>query len=67
MPGEAAFLRLRGAALAFDQRLRQGITSAEFASLECLLRRLTANVETNTDAAAPWAGLIDSPGDPAGP
>jgi MarR family transcriptional regulator, transcriptional regulator for hemolysin len=63
--GEAAFLRLRDAALAFDRRLRRGIAPAELASLGGLLGRLMANVEASTDEVAPWAGLIDSP--PQGP
>jgi MarR family transcriptional regulator for hemolysin len=42
--GEAAFLRLRDAAVAFDRRLRRGLTAAEVASLEGLLGRLAANV-----------------------
>jgi len=43
--GEAAFLRLREAALAFDRRLRRGVTGDELALLEELLGRLAANVE----------------------
>ena len=42
--GEAAFLRLRDAALGFDRRLRRGITAEELASLEGLLGRLAANI-----------------------
>lgn len=42
--GEAAFLRLRDAALAFDRRLRRGITAEELAGLEALLGRLAANI-----------------------
>ncbi len=44
--GEAAFLRLREAAVAFDGRLRRDITADELASLEGLLARLAANVGT---------------------
>jgi MarR family transcriptional regulator, transcriptional regulator for hemolysin len=58
--GETAFLRLRDAAVAFDRRLRRGITAEQLASLEGLLGRLVANVETNEGGAAPWAGLIES-------
>ena len=54
--GEAAFLRLRDAAVAFDRRLRRGITAAELASLEDLLGRLVANVEPPEDRSTPWAG-----------
>lgn len=42
--GEAAFQRLRGAATAFDQRLRQGLSEAEIAQLTRLLERLAANL-----------------------
>src|SRR5215475_499479 len=42
--GEAAFHRLRGAATAFDQRLRAGLTGDEVSQLEALLGRLAANV-----------------------
>jgi MarR family transcriptional regulator, transcriptional regulator for hemolysin len=41
--GEAAFLRLRGAATAFDQRLRAGLSKAEIEQLALLLDRLAAN------------------------
>jgi MarR family transcriptional regulator for hemolysin len=43
-PGEAAFLRLREAAMAFDRRLRQGVSAGEAAALEDVLSRLAANV-----------------------
>ena len=42
--GEAAFARLRDAALAFDRRLRHGITATELAGFEDVLSRLAANV-----------------------
>ena len=42
--GEALFLRLRAAAFAFDQRLRDGFSGDEVADLEALLSRLAANV-----------------------
>ena len=42
--GEAAFERLRGAATAFDQRLRAGLSGDEVSQLEALLGRLAANV-----------------------
>ncbi len=42
--GEAAFLRLRGAATEFDQRLRTGLSAAEIAQLARLLDRLAANL-----------------------
>jgi MarR family transcriptional regulator for hemolysin len=42
--GEAAFGRLRNAAIAFDQRLRRGISREDLAVLEDLLGRLERNV-----------------------
>jgi MarR family transcriptional regulator for hemolysin len=42
--GEALFHRLRGAASAFDQQLRAGVSDSEVAALEGLLSRLEANV-----------------------
>ena len=42
--GEAAFLRLRDAAVAFDNRLRAGIPDAHIAQLAEVLQRLVANV-----------------------
>jgi MarR family transcriptional regulator for hemolysin len=43
--GEQAFLDLRAAALAFDTRLRTGLSETETATLAELLTRLTANVQ----------------------
>jgi MarR family transcriptional regulator for hemolysin len=62
--GEAAFLRLRKAALAFDRRLRKGIADDEAAELERVLDRLVANVGTGEPGAARWAGLIDRTAEP---
>jgi len=42
--GEAAFLRLRDAAHAFDERLRRGFTGPDLSDLEGLLGRLERNV-----------------------
>ncbi|MEJ7689573.1 MAG: MarR family transcriptional regulator [Nocardioidaceae bacterium] len=42
--GEAAFHRMRAAAVAFDQRLRRGLDAADVAQLDSLLQRLHANV-----------------------
>ena len=42
--GEAAFARLRDAALAFDRRLRRGISADELDAFERVLNRLAANV-----------------------
>jgi MarR family transcriptional regulator for hemolysin len=57
--GEAAFLRLRYAAVAFDRRLRSGMSADAIAQLEGLLGRLAANVGTREKPSAPWAGLIE--------
>ena len=51
--GEAAFLRLRDAAVAFDQRLRRGITAEQLAGLDDLLSRLAANVQATQDGSPP--------------
>jgi MarR family transcriptional regulator for hemolysin len=64
--GEAAFERLRVAAMGFDTRLRQGVSAAEITQLEGLLGRLAANVGTRTGGVAPWAGLAETGRQPAG-
>jgi MarR family transcriptional regulator, transcriptional regulator for hemolysin len=56
--GEAAFLRLRDAAIAFDQRLRRGFTDAELTALGGMLDRLSANAG-GADGGLPWAGLAE--------
>jgi MarR family transcriptional regulator for hemolysin len=57
--GEETFLRLRTAAVAFDQRLRGGITEKEVASLEDALDRLVRNVAPD-DEPGQWAGLLEA-------
>ena len=59
--GEAAFIRLREAAMAFDRRLRRGVSAGETAALEDVLNRLAANVADSEKGAPPWVGLIDGP------
>jgi MarR family transcriptional regulator, transcriptional regulator for hemolysin len=55
--GEETFLRLRrAAAVAFDQRLRVGITKDELASVEGGLDRLVRNVGADEESAPGWAG-----------
>ncbi len=56
--GEAAFVRLRDTAIAFDAGLRAGLADADVATLSTLLGQLAANVSSG-EAAAPWAGLAD--------
>jgi MarR family transcriptional regulator for hemolysin len=51
--GEALFLALREAAMAFDRRLRRGLTSAEVAGLAAGLDRLAANVTDHRSALLP--------------
>jgi MarR family transcriptional regulator, transcriptional regulator for hemolysin len=50
--GEQAFRRMREAAVAFDARLRTGISSEELAELGHILDRLASNVSV-ADAATP--------------
>jgi MarR family transcriptional regulator, transcriptional regulator for hemolysin len=57
--GEETFLRLRTAAVAFDRRLRAGITEEELASLEDVLDRLVRNVAAD-DGPRQWAGLLEA-------
>jgi len=63
--GEASFVRLRDAAVAFDNRLRAGIPDADIAQLAVLLERLAANVGGGRDAvpraAPPEAGPEPGP------
>jgi MarR family transcriptional regulator for hemolysin len=58
--GEAAFLRLQQAAVAFDARLRAGLADADLDHLSDLLGQLAANVGGTEDGAPPWAGLAES-------
>jgi MarR family transcriptional regulator for hemolysin len=58
--GEEAFVRLRNAAIAFDQRLRLGLTDNEVAGFEAVLDRLANNVGVEDDGSAPWAGLVET-------
>jgi MarR family transcriptional regulator, transcriptional regulator for hemolysin len=56
--GEEAFVRLRGAAMAFDRQLRRGITDEDAATLGRLLGKLAANVGAD-DSGTPWAGFAE--------
>jgi MarR family transcriptional regulator for hemolysin len=59
--GEEAFLRLRDAAIAFDTRLRTGLTDADLATLSTLLAHIAANA-TPAPAPAPtppWTALAE--------
>ena len=50
--GEAEFERLRHRVVAFDERLRAGLTVADVAALGALLDRLQANVATAVASSA---------------
>jgi MarR family transcriptional regulator, transcriptional regulator for hemolysin len=64
--GEAAFLRLRSAAQAFDARLRDGLAESDLATLGIALARMAANVGGPAEVAPPWAGLADHKGQEPG-
>lgn len=51
--GEAAFQRLRGTVVAFDRRLRAGLSPDELTVLRGLLGRLRSNVGTETQPVRP--------------
>jgi MarR family transcriptional regulator, transcriptional regulator for hemolysin len=57
--GEAAFVSLRGAAMAFDRRLRRGLNESQIAELNATLGQLAANVGIGGDGSLPWAGLAE--------
>ncbi len=57
--GEEAFRRLRGAAVAFDRRLRAGVTETELAGFRGVLDRLARNAGAN-DGSPQWAGLVET-------
>ena len=58
--GESAFTGLRDAAIAFDHRLRHGITDKEIEHLQRLLDRLAINAGTEVEYGPPGAGLLPS-------
>ena len=60
--GEATFVRLRDAAVAFDRRLRRGLAAEELATLKGLLDRLASNVGEDKGEGAPWAVRIGQRG-----
>jgi MarR family transcriptional regulator for hemolysin len=58
--GEERFTALRAAAVAFDQRLRDGLRPEELDALSAALQRLVANAAgTQETGSPPWAGLIE--------
>ena len=52
--GEAPFVRLAGAATAFDRRLRDGLSDADLDVLATVLGRLAGNVAGEHGPAGPW-------------
>jgi MarR family transcriptional regulator for hemolysin len=56
--GEDAFLRIRDAAIAFDQQLRTGFADAELDALDRLLSRLSGNAG-GPGGGLPWVGLAE--------
>jgi MarR family transcriptional regulator for hemolysin len=64
--GEEAFLRLRNAAIAFDRRLRTGLTEEDVTQLADLLDRLRDNVGKPNDQTTPRPGPTGTPPDAAG-
>jgi MarR family transcriptional regulator for hemolysin len=54
--GEAAFIRLRDTAMAFDAKLRTGLSDTDLATLTTLLGHLAANASASAGeaAATPW-------------
>lgn len=63
--GEAAFLRLRDAAMTFDAKLRAGLADADLEALDNLLGKLAANVGAAVEGTPPWAGLAEAEPGPA--
>jgi MarR family transcriptional regulator for hemolysin len=49
--GDALFFRLRDAAMAFDQRLRSGLSEGDISQMDDLLSRLRSNVAVQRDSA----------------
>ena len=62
--GEAAFLRLREAAMAFDARLRAGLAEPDLAALAATLDRLAANVGAEPSGSPRPPVVIPSATDP---
>jgi MarR family transcriptional regulator, transcriptional regulator for hemolysin len=60
--GEAAFLRLRDAAMTFNAKLCAGFTEPDLDTLRGLLSRLAANVGggPEDEGAPPWAGAAET-------
>jgi MarR family transcriptional regulator for hemolysin len=59
--GRDLFASLREVAVAFDSRLRDGLSAAEAREFLVVLDRLTANAGARPDDTALWRGLVESP------
>ena len=59
--GEALFLRLRAAAVAFDRRLRDGLSDRRIAELRRTLSALSKNVERAESATDPQSAARRRP------
>ena len=57
--GEELFTRLRNAAVAFDARLRRGLSDDEINAAYDVLDRLAGNVGASHPDASPYAGLVE--------
>ncbi len=57
--GEQSFARLRTAAVAFDARLRGGLSDRQLADFGEVLARLAANAGGADSGEVPWAGLTE--------
>jgi len=55
--GETAFLRLRQAAIAFDKRLRAGLSDSDLDQIDALLATLAGNVSDTVSPASPFGPL----------
>jgi MarR family transcriptional regulator for hemolysin len=62
--GEDLFTRLRDAAVAFDRRLRRGVSAAELDALGGALERLAGNVGAADEGPSPWPLSFPSAGEP---
>jgi MarR family transcriptional regulator, transcriptional regulator for hemolysin len=58
--GDQAFQALAAVAMAFDAKLRAGLTDGDLATLGTLLTRLSANAGTPDETGPPWSGLADT-------
>ena len=59
--GRVLFASLRNAALAFDSRLREGLTAKQAEEFLAVLDHLAANADCPPDGAAPSRGLAEAP------